>query len=84
MKARILIVMVGMAAIAAALPTYYYMPAYEGGACTVRTIIYKSVVANTTLPGKKVLLAKEPGVCKINDESDPGGRYECESTTQRN
>lgn len=64
-KAQILLVMVGVAAIAAALPTYYYMPAYEGGACTVRTIMYKSVVTDTTLPGKKVMLANAPGVCKI-------------------
>lgn len=63
-KAQILLVMVGLAAIAAALPTYYYMPAYKGGACTVRTIMYKSVVADTTMPGRKVQLAIEPGACK--------------------
>ncbi len=63
-KAKILLGVVGIAGVAAALPTYYYMPAYEGGACTVRTMLYRSVVADTTMPGKRVQLAKEPGVCK--------------------
>lgn len=63
-KAKILLAVVGVASVAAALPSYYYMPAYEGGACTVRTMLYRSVVADTTMPGKKVQLAKEPGACQ--------------------
>jgi len=63
-KAKILLVVMGVAGVAAGLPTYYYMPAYEGGMCTVRTMLYRSVVADTTMPGRKVLLAKEPGACQ--------------------
>lgn len=64
-RARILLLIVVLAGIAAGLPTYYYMPAYEGGACTVRTIMYRSMVADTMLPGKRVMLAKEPGPCRM-------------------
>ncbi|WP_145673003.1 hypothetical protein [Chitinophaga polysaccharea] len=66
-KACVLLAITGLAAIAAAAfrPVYFYKPAYEGGACTVATILYYSVVPDTgCLPGEKVKLAKEPGECE--------------------
>ncbi|NLR81419.1 hypothetical protein [Chitinophaga eiseniae] len=66
-KACVLLAITGLAAIAAAAfrPVYFYKPAYEGGACTVKTVLYYSVVPDTgCLQGERVKLAKEEGECR--------------------
>lgn len=68
-KARIILVMVALAgmtggALAYFTPTVYYKPAYVGGECTVAFTPYYSVVTDTRIAGKEVLMAKEPGKCE--------------------
>ncbi|RFS20727.1 hypothetical protein DVR12_19410 [Chitinophaga silvatica] len=53
--------------IASALPTIYYMPAKENGACTVQTLVYYSIAPDTFTNRpelKRIKLATEPGICK--------------------
>jgi hypothetical protein len=69
-RARVILVVVALAGVAGGflayvMPTVYYKPAYVGGECTVAFTPYYSVVTDRKMPGREVLLAKEPGRCEV-------------------